>query len=250
MKKLFSLLLGIAVAVSASAQYVCTKQGSVFNYSKTVYDDNKKTEFTDKLTVSKVSTGADGLVTVEMTEDVMETNNRLNSATNKSTATYNPADTTTVYNMGDAESTIDELIESVRQEAAQAGHSLSQADLDKIRGSIKAKGELLLKVNPNYAAGAKQPNQTLRIDLGMMGKITTNLWEIKCEGSETIEVPAGKFDCIKMSCVLRQSAMNKTDKIYQTIWYAEGIGEVKSTAADKKGNILGEQILLSYALAE
>lgn len=245
MKKLFTLVLGLAFAVAASAQYVCTKQGTVLNYTKTAEIDNKNVEYICKTTVTQVTDNPDGTVTVILTEEETEAANRLNSHSSKEKAIYNPADTTTTIMFGDPESVLDELISTISSQAASAGHMLGESDLQKIRDAIKVKGELPLKVNPNYPAGAKQPNQTMRIDLGQMGNITMNLWEIKAGGRETIEVPAGTYDCLKYSVVLRTSAMGQTEKNYLTLWFAEGIGNVRTVLSDKKGKTLGEEVLTS-----
>lgn len=64
----------------------------------------------------------------------------------------------------------------------------------------------------------------------------------KVEASETIETPAGSFECLKVtSTVITKSVMTMETKTIQ--WLAEDVGIVKTENRNKKGKLVGYQLL-------
>lgn len=64
-------------------------------------------------------------------------------------------------------------------------------------------------------------------------------------GKETISVPAGTFECWKVSETTDMKTVMGTMTMLSETWYADGIGEVKSVELNKKGKIESSSELLS-----
>ena len=60
----------------------------------------------------------------------------------------------------------------------------------------------------------------------------------KYEGTEKVTVPAGTFDCLKVSYRQKKSILYLPETQCLTQWYAEGVGLVKEEVTDKKGKRL------------
>jgi hypothetical protein len=64
----------------------------------------------------------------------------------------------------------------------------------------------------------------------------------KVEAMETIETPAGSFECLKVtSTVVTKSVMTMETQTIQ--WLAEDVGVVKTENLSKKGKLVGYQLL-------
>ncbi len=98
----------------------------------------------------------------------------------------------------------------------------------------------------NLTVGQVLPEGRVQIDIAANGinmfGTTVSVINRKVEGKETIETPAGKFECIKISAdVITKSAVNSENKTIQ--WLAEGVGVVKSENQNKDGKMISYQLL-------
>jgi type 1 fimbria pilin len=69
-------------------------------------------------------------------------------------------------------------------------------------------------------------------------KINCKITNRKCLGFETITVPAGTFNCRKISQTTTVKAMGKSEINTSIEWEAEGIGTVRNEVYDKKSNLV------------
>ena len=239
MKKIITLALLAGGIMTASAQFIATTPGKVLTYECTAKTDDGEKTFEEVSTLKDVVKGEDGVVKFTF-EDVAPTPGTLvGKTTTYSYYTFNPADNTTTVLLSGEEQTKSEFIEMVKQQAAAEGSVLTDSQIAEIEKSIKVKGELTLQLKPDMAPGTKAKNQSVRLHLGPT-VITTNLWENVFVGKESITVPAGTFDCVKITFLQRQSAGGEVHKSYYTQWYAEGVGAVRTDVSEKKG---GEPML-------
>jgi hypothetical protein len=77
-------------------------------------------------------------------------------------------------------------------------------------------------------------------------KITVNVVDRKVVAKESIQTPAGKFDCLKItskSIVKNQMGIAMTFEFSATEWIAPKVGLVKSESYDKKGKLSGSSVL-------
>ncbi|NCA79368.1 MAG: DUF3108 domain-containing protein [Sphingobacteriia bacterium] len=98
----------------------------------------------------------------------------------------------------------------------------------------------------NLSVGQTLPEGKVQIDIAANGinmfGTTVSVINRKVEGKETIETPAGKFECLKISAdVITKSAVNSENKTIQ--WLAEGVGLVKSENRSKDGKLISYQLL-------
>jgi hypothetical protein len=68
--------------------------------------------------------------------------------------------------------------------------------------------------------------------------VTATITDRKCTGIEMVTVPAGTFECYKVE-QKTTIVLNLTIVANSTIWYARGIGEVKSVNHEPNGNQQG-----------
>ena len=98
----------------------------------------------------------------------------------------------------------------------------------------------------NLTVGQVLPEGKVQIDIAVNGHnmfgTTVSVINRKVEGKETIETPAGKFECLKISAdVITKSAVNSENKTIQ--WLAKGVGMVKSENQNKGGKMISYQLL-------
>jgi pectate lyase len=94
----------------------------------------------------------------------------------------------------------------------------------------------------------KDSNVSMSMTVAVVGEVTAEVATTgqKCTGIETITVPAGTFECHKVE---RKSVTvaNMVGKITlvnnSTVWYARGIGPVKSLTYDEAGKLKGSSEL-------
>jgi hypothetical protein len=108
-----------------------------------------------------------------------------------------------------------------------------------------------LQLPSRLSVGQTLPDGYTEIKAGPQGvTIMTLRFEMtnrKVELKETITVPAGKFECYKITYTLNtKTILPKT--FTSAIWYSEKVGMVKSETYDKKGNLDSRSELARFKL--
>ncbi|MDD3901264.1 MAG: hypothetical protein VB024_12980 [Dysgonamonadaceae bacterium] len=119
----------------------------------------------------------------------------------------------------------------------------------EIPATVEIEGNSL-EVPINGTAGQSLPdaNMTIASDMGFVKlKMTTNIVNRKVDDIEDLTVPAGTFNCMKISGDVSGKilGMNMSGKSVQ--WYSSGIGMVKSETYDKKGELSGSMVLVAVS---
>ena len=237
--------LCLFTAVSASAQYMCTKQGTVFTRKTTSTKENLTSDAV--ITVESVNTAADGVITARYRTVEKVPGNEFAQLTSFSTYTFNPADTLTVYTVMDGEDFKNLMVNMIVEAAASQGQAVSDADKAELEKNISVKGSLTMDLPATINPAAKVKNRNMKLNFGPTTS-TMSLWDFKYIGYESVETPAGNFsDCLKVSYVMKTNSPEGTEKQYCTTWFAKGVGEVKTITTDKKGNVEEEQVLMSVS---
>jgi hypothetical protein len=101
-----------------------------------------------------------------------------------------------------------------------------------------------------------QPGQTLSganfALQARMGEVkimdrTFTVKDRKVEGVETVETPAGKFECYKITYLTDVEGMLGKVRTFKTVvWYAKGPGMVRNESYDDKGKMTGYTVLTQY----
>lgn len=239
MKKIITLFAAALFFTGASAQYVSLQQGTTMKYKSVVYQDKDSVEIETTAEVVSVKE-ADGKITVLTQETTPIPDGPFKEKIDTATIIYTPADKSTTFILSTEQSARQDMIDMIKMQYEAAGQFISDGDLSTITSSIRVKGELSLTVNADMKAGTKLRNKSQRIIVDQQS-FSYNIWNAVIEGTETITVPAGTFECLKVSFV------NKVDsqKINVTQWYAPNIGAVKTIQELKKG----EPMLCQYLTA-
>jgi hypothetical protein len=77
--------------------------------------------------------------------------------------------------------------------------------------------------------------------------MTFEPYDRKVVGLETVETPAGKFECYKVTYDLAMKVLI-TRNLKVTDWYAKDIGLVKQKVTNKKGKPQGSMLLTRYSV--
>jgi len=93
----------------------------------------------------------------------------------------------------------------------------------------------------------KEGTATMVISNQGMKLMTMNIhvYNRKVETKETITVPAGTYECFKITYDVESKVIFKVQGIAAE-WYAKGIGMVKQETYDSKGKITGSTLLKSF----
>ena len=97
-----------------------------------------------------------------------------------------------------------------------------------------------------------QPGQTLKdaevtltIDMGVMKMITViKMTDGKCLAIEDLTVPAGTFNCRKITQTVTTTVLGRNITTTTVSWYALGIGTVKTESYDNKNKLQNSTVLV------
>jgi hypothetical protein len=95
---------------------------------------------------------------------------------------------------------------------------------------------------PNLSPGQKlnDGSITISIEGGVMNmNMTTNIVNRKVEAHESIETPAGKFKCYKLSEDVQSKTGFVNVTLHNVMWLSKDIGTVRSESYNKKGKLTG-----------
>lgn len=247
MKSIITLCAAVILGCGASmAQYMCRQQGAVLTYTETATVEKETISEDFTATVISVETDDMGLLINRIEEVHKVPGNALAEIKNYNGFTFNPATSLTTYDMMSGDDFKAHLLNMIKMSAEAAGQFVSDSDMAELKKSVRVSGDLSLPLpgDPDLLS-QKVANQSIKVNIATQS-MSMNLWEVKYLGYEDVEVPAGKFDqCLKVSYVIRQTSPEGNEKQYVTEWYAKEVGVVKSVNADKKGNVVAEQVLKS-----
>ena len=119
----------------------------------------------------------------------------------------------------------------------------------EIPATVEIEGNSLeVPINGTDGQSLPDANMTIASDMGFVKlKMTTNIVNRKVDNIEDLTVPAGTFNCMKISGDVSGKilGMNMSGKSVQ--WYSSGIGMVKSETYDKKGELSGSMVLVAVS---
>ena len=228
MKHILSLALAaMLTATAASAQYYPAKVGSVLKYTS-------QSELPEP-TTHTVTVTADSIW-----QDSGNTYVRLESHTETGTLKTVPDSYSTVMS---PEQMRELMVNTIQNELASAGQMISSSDLEQIMAQIRPSGKLQLTIDPTAEPETKIPAASIRVNVATMN-VSIHISGGKVLGQEQITTPAGTFDCIKISYIMKTNMAADSLKLYYTAWYAPGIGMVKEQGCDRKGKIMEQEELV------
>lgn len=214
MKKALLILTMMLMAGSVMAQdnWFFPAQGKVNRYKTTASTiAGSQTMYS---TMEVVSADADK---VTVATDVYVSADAATPA-QKTSVDYNVKDDAYVINLKDAFASVIGTMEDVNI-SELSGEMIYPKDLEK---------------------GKDCGNATIKFAAKIMGMDISMSAEIKdrtVTAAETVEVPAGKFDCLKLEETTVVETMGQTIETKTTSWMARGVGVVKQTTDSMNGMV-------------
>lgn len=102
----------------------------------------------------------------------------------------------------------------------------------------ESSGEMIYPKNPEN--GKNYGTATMKFAASMMGtdiNIEAQVKDRAVTAAETVEVPAGKFDCLKFEETVEVELMGQPVKTKTTSWISRGVGVVKQTTDSMNGMV-------------
>jgi len=106
-----------------------------------------------------------------------------------------------------------------------------------------------MEIPTEMAVGQTLPDANISLAFSSNGmvlmRITVNITNRKVVSQESLAVPAGTFDCLKLTYDIETKAMFKmSGSVVQ--WMSKGPGVVKTETYDKKGKLSTSQVLTEF----
>lgn len=225
MKTLFTVLF-ISLAVYSNSQtcndFYNFKTGTTIEY---IHNNAKgKMESVSKMTVTDVTT-ENGVVAMKTSNSYFD---------DKEKETYNFQQT---YYCQDGNITFD--MSSMFDPKVMEGYKDMQVKMES--------DKLDLPNTLTIGQTLKEGSATMTIFNQGIKMMTMNVrvYNRKVEAKESITVPAGTYECYKITYDVESKVLFKV-QAKSTEWYAKGVGLVKQETYDSKGKITGSQELKSY----
>jgi hypothetical protein len=218
----FSLLAGSSLLAQDCEAYFPMEEGAV----REMESYNHKDKLEGKITYTVKEVRTEGDVTLIVTQMVMEDK--------KGEETY---ETELVMECEEGVFKID------MKNYMQAGMMPEAGDMEV---EVNSKN---LEFPSELKPGMELPDGYITVNMGSGGMSMMNLrvdiLNRKVEGIETIDTPAGKFECYKIS---QESEVKTimTIKASSIEWIAKEVGTVRSESYNKKGKLQGYTVLTAY----
>lgn len=201
-----ALCLGLNLMAQEKEPFCCVKQGAELKYVTT---DAKGNETGTSVTKVTAATGSDGNYNVAMTIALYVNGNQM----------FSPMNVTTTVTDGNAS-------------VALGGGAAIEMTTD------------VPLIPARLAVGLELGTGSIVMNMGGI-KTTQEIHTHKVVGREQLTTPAGTFDCYIVEQTYTAKMAFIKAKGSQKVWYARGIGNVKTEIYDKRGKLSTQQILVS-----
>ena len=220
MKKIFVFIVLAIMAmggIKAQNMFFPTKEGMILEYAN--LNNRGRADSYTRQTIQSVQGSGDNL-TVSYVSQAFDRNRR-------PTATVEIPYSVTISNG---------VVELDMKSFAAAG----------TEGLIEIEGDKL-RIPSTLSPGVKldDVNFTLTVNMGFRIRTEISLTEQECLAIEEITVPAGTFNCYKVTQTSAATAMRRTMTTKTITWYAHGIGTVKSETYDARNRLTSSMELQS-----
>ena len=210
MKRTVLFVMAMCLSLNLMAQekepFCCVKQGAELKYVTTDAKGNETGTSTTKVTAAA---GSDGNYNIAMTITLYVNGNQM----------FNPMNVTTTVTDGNAS-------------VALGGGAAIEMTTD------------VPLIPARLAVGLELGTGSIVMNMGGI-KTTQEIHTHKVVGREELTTPAGTFDCYIVEQTYTAKMAFIKAKGSQKVWYARGIGNVKTETYDKRGKLSTQQILVS-----
>jgi len=116
-------------------------------------------------------------------------------------------------------------------------------------GEVEMEGDGFIIPN-DLVVGKKLPDSenVVKISTGPMNmEMKMNITDHIVESKETIDTPAGSFECYKIVYNMNTKMMMVNNTMKIASWYADGIGVVRTETYKENGKLMATQLLTAYS---
>ena len=230
MKKAMLFVAALLACHVANAQYFCTTEGTELHYVN--YDEVGQSVSDETMTV----------------KNILQEGNTVKASYYAKIVTTKAKNNTsyTLFNWSyDGKNTV------CTEDLMYGPYIASDSDPDKydevarmmMLDDRKFKGDNSFTIKDSAQGGETIPDRSYQLILNML-KNEVNISGAAYMGEEQVHTRAGKFDCIKISYLMRTKIVLKSKTLRVTEWYAKGVGLVKSEAYDTKGKLDSKTLLV------
>ena len=124
-----------------------------------------------------------------------------------------------------------ETMKNLKKELDSYQNSATKSNKDfdeQLANAEHQKGAIAIPLKADAAKGEKIPDGRYSLKMDYM-KVSFDLSNGKYEGFEKVTVPAGTFDCLKVSYKIKANVLYLPQTQYITQWYAQGIGKRRNS---------------------
>lgn len=142
-----------------------------------------------------------------------------------------------------------ETMKNLKKELDSYQNNATESNQDfngQLADAERHKGAITIPLKADAVKGEKIPDGEYSLKTGYM-KVSFKLSDGEYEGFEKVTVPAGTFDCLKVSYRIKTNVLYLPHTQYVTQWYAQGIGLVKEEITNKKKELTQSRILIATA---
>lgn len=219
MKKIvfFTLILFGMTALKAQEIFFPTEEGKVLVYKR--YDKKGKEAETMKYTIKNILVEGDNMEITYLIES-MDSKKEVGLSEE---ITLIKKGNVMYFDMGNF----------INKAVFQEGGKESSDSQIEIKGN-----SMEIPVDPKPGTSLPDANVEMAMKMGFINlKLSTNIINRRVEAIEDIAVPAGSFQCFKLTGDIIATVMGKKANSSTAEWYAKGVGVVKSETYDKNGKL-------------
>lgn len=107
-----------------------------------------------------------------------------------------------------------------------------------------------LELPNDLSVGLVLPDANVSIKISMSGinmNTTVDMVNRKVEKQESVDTPAGTFDCFVIYSENKIKAMMVKQSMPSRVWFSEGVGMIKQESYKKNGDVMTSTILTKYS---
>jgi hypothetical protein len=107
-----------------------------------------------------------------------------------------------------------------------------------------------LELPNDLSVGLELPDSNVSIKISMSGinmNTTVDMVNRKVEKQESVDTPAGTFDCYVVYSENKIKAMMVKQSMPSRVWFSEGVGMIKQESYKKNGDVMTSTILTKYS---
>lgn len=235
--RIFLCVLALSVISHfASAQFCCTKEGTMLFYNK--HDASKGVTSVDSVKIIEVKNQSNALRVLyyNFTPENQKTYSEVSKCLDCELFVYHKSSKITDHYYMSEQLFKEAMIKQSNRRVSGKNSNQTKEKNTELDPIFKIKGDLKIPLSNKFTTGTPITDCQFNYKVGILN-MKMGITKAKYLGIETIKTPAGTFRCQKISYQSKAKVMLLSGKADLTEWYAEGIGLVKREERNTKGKL-------------